>query len=246
MLSDPWTYALALFAAICIGLAKTGFSGISLIGVFILADVYGAKTSVGVALPLMIVADFMAYPAFINHGSWKPVWKLLGPALFGILAGWLLLGAINDHLARRLIGGCILLMVGIQGFRRLDPERFERVAHSRGFGLVTGTFGGFASMLANAAGPVVQLYLLGKNIPKMELIGISARFFLLINLIKVPFNAGLDLITTASLVDNAKLLPGVIAGVIAGRWLIKHVPQAVFAWMVIVFSLVAGLRLLIW
>jgi hypothetical protein len=123
---------------------------------------------------------------------------------------------------------------------------FERFAESRGFGLGAGVLGGFSTMLANAAGPVIQLYLLARRIPKMELIGIGARFFLLINVIKVPLNARLALITGESLWDNAKLLPGVVLGLLAGRWLVHRVPQAVFEWMVVGFSVLAGLRLVLW
>ena len=101
-------------------------------------------------------------------------------------------------------------------------------------------------MLANAAGPVIQLYLTARKVPKMELIGIGARFFLLINLLKVPLNARLALITSDSLWENARLLPGVVLGIFGGRWLIHHVPQAAFEWMIVVFSLLAGLRLLFW
>lgn len=246
MLSDPGIYALALLAALCIGLSKSGFSGISMISVVLLADIYGPKASVGLALPLLIVADLLAYPAFRKFGSWAPVWKLLGPALIGLGLGWWLLGVIDDGTARRAIGACVLSMVALQVFRRLRPVMFERIGESRGFGVGAGVLGGFATMLANAAGPVIQLYLLGRSIPKMELIGIGARFFLLINILKVPMNARLALITEESLLENAKLLPGVVVGIFGGRWLIRHVPQAAFEWMIVGFATIAGVRLLFW
>lgn len=99
-------YLMALLAAFCIGLSKSGFSGISMVSVFLLADLYGAKASVGLALPLLIAADLMAYPAFLKHGSWRPVWRLLGPTLAGLAIGWWMLGWIPDAMARRVIGAC--------------------------------------------------------------------------------------------------------------------------------------------
>lgn len=239
-------HLIALLAAFCIGLSKAGFSGISMVSVFLLADLYGAKASVGLALPLLIAADLMAYPAFIKHGSWKPVWRLLGPALVGLGIGWWMLGWIDDGAARRVIGACVLLMAGLQMSRRWVPEWFDRCVESKGFGLGAGVLGGFATMLANAAGPVIQLYLMARKVPKMELIGIGARFFLLINLLKVPLNARLALINSDSLMENAKLLPGVVLGIFGGKWLIRHVPQAAFEGMILVFSVIAGLRLLFW
>lgn len=246
MLSDPGALALALLAALCIGLSKAGFSGISMVSIVLLADIYGPKTSVGLALPLLIAADFMAYPAFIKHGSWKPVWKLLLPTLFGIALGWWVLGVISENAARRLIGACVLTMVLLQTFRRWQPVMFGRLAESGGFGTAAGVLGGFATMLANAAGPVIQLYLMARRVPKMELIGIGARFFLLINLLKVPLNARLALITEESLMDNLKLLPAVAVGIFGGKWLLQHVPQVAFEWMIVIFSTIAGLRMIFW
>ena len=101
-------------------------------------------------------------------------------------------------------------------------------------------------MLANAAGPVIQLYLMARKVPKMELIGIGARFFLLINLIKVPLNARLALITQESLLENLRLLPAVVVGILGGRWLLRHVPQAAFEWMIVIFAALAGIRMIFW
>ncbi|MFT4177239.1 MAG: sulfite exporter TauE/SafE family protein [Luteolibacter sp.] len=245
MLADPSIYAVALLAAFLIGMSKAGFSGISLISVFLFADIYGAKASVGLALPLLIAADLMALPAFLKYGSWKPVWKLLGPALVGLGIAWWMLGTMSDASARKWIGGCILLMVVLQAARKVVPRMAERVSGSPTFGMMAGVMGGFATMLANAAGPVIQLYLAAREIPKMELIGIGARFFLVINLLKLPLNSSLALITPASLWENVLLLPGVICGILFGKWLIHHVSQRAFEWMIVVFALVAGVRLVV-
>ncbi len=246
MLADPGVYALALVAALCIGLSKAGFSGISMVSVVLLADIYGPKASVGLALPLLIAADLMAYPVFLKHGSWRPVWRLLGPALLGIGLGWWVLGEISEMTARRLIGSCVLMMVGMEVFRSWWPSDFTKLAESYGFGTAAGLLGGFATMLANAAGPVIQLYLMAQRTPKMELIGIGARFFLLINLLKVPLNARLALITQESLLENVRLLPAVAVGIFGGKWLLRHVPQAAFEWLVVIFATLAGLRMVFW
>lgn len=235
---------LGLLAAFCIGMSKTGFSGVSLISIFILADLYGAKASVGLALPLLILADLLVYPAFRRHGSWQPVWKLLPPTLVGLALGYFLLRDVPDGLARKIIGGIILLMVGLQAVRRWHRKGFDRMAASRSFGAGAGVAGGVATMLANAAGPVIQLYLLSVRLPKLELIGIGARFFLLVNILKVPLSARLDLIDSVSLMENLKLAPGVCLGVFAGRWAIQRVSQQLFEGMIVLFAVLAGVRLL--
>lgn len=246
MTTDPAALALALVAAFCIGVSKAGFGGVSMISVFLLADVYGAKVSTGLALPMLIVADLTVYPAFRAHGSWRPVWRLVPPTAAGLLAGWWLLGRIDDTVARRVIGAVILSMVAVQAGRSVRPAGFDRLAGSRWFGGAAGVAGGFATMLANAAGPVIQLFLMSRRFDKMEMVGIGARFFLLVNLAKVPLSAGLALITPQSLWENLKLLPAVWAGIYGGKALLHRIPQRVFDWLVVLFAVLAGVRLLVW
>ena len=239
-----------MLAAFCIGMSKAGFSGISLIAVFLMAELYGAVPSTGIMLPLLIVADLAVYPAFRKHASWKPVWKLLPATLAGLAIGIWLLKVIlthesSDQIALRVIGGCILGMVALQSLRAWKPELAERLANSRVFGTAAGVTGGITTMLANAAGPVIQLYLLSRRIPKMELLGIGARFFLLVNLIKVPLSGSFNLITRATLLDNLKCLPAIFVGIWVGKWLIQRVSQRIFEWMVIGFSLLVATRLLL-
>jgi uncharacterized membrane protein YfcA len=238
---------MALTAAFCIGMSKAGFSGISLISVLLMAELYDPIRSTGIVLPLLIVADLAVYRSFRKHGSWQPVWRLLPATIAGLAIGWWLIIVMKDHpqAARPLIGGCILAMIALQALKAWKPVLFDRMAASRSFGTAAGAAGGITTMLANAAGPVIQLYLLSRRLPKMELLGIGARFFLLVNIIKLPISGSLNLITPATLLDNLKCLPGIFAGILAGKWLIERVSQRVFEWMVIGFALLAALRLVV-
>jgi len=101
-------------------------------------------------------------------------------------------------------------------------------------------------MLANAAGPVIQFYLMAKKVPKMELVGIGARFFLLINVLKLPLNAHLSLVTMDSLRQNLTLLPAVALGIFGGKAMLRHVPQRIFEQMIVIFAVFAGFRMLLW
>ena len=246
MTMEYGTFALAVVAAFCIGVSKAGFGGVSMISVLLLAEVYGARVSTGLALPLLIAADVIVYPAFRRYGSWGPVWRLLAPMMVGLLAGWWLLGKIDDAVARRVIGAVILALVAVHAGRRLWPDWFERLTASRMFGGGAGVAGGFATMLANAAGPVIQLYLMSRRFSKMEMVGIGARLFLLVNILKVPLSAGLSLITPETLLENLKLLPAVVAGIFGGKALLHRVSQRWFDWLVVGFAVLAGVRLLVW
>lgn len=237
-------YSIALFAAVCIGLSKTGFSGISLIAVLLLEDQFGAKTSVGLVLPLLILADLCVYPAFRRFGSWKPVWRLLAPALIGIGGGLYLLKRIDDELAASGIGVVIGVMALLQLIAMFRADAMRQLARSKGFGFAAGVLGGVATMMANAAGPLIKMFLLSRGFEKMELLGVAARFFLLVNLIKLPLSGIIGIVTAESLKTDLTLAPGILFGVWAGRKAIERVPQRVFAWMVLFFALVAAFRLI--
>nr|WP_281375598.1 sulfite exporter TauE/SafE family protein [Haloferula luteola] len=234
-----------MFAAFCIGMAKSGFSGTSLISVAIFTQLFGAKAQAGFALPLLILADVCVFPAFRKHGNWRDVGKLLPATLVGLGIGWWLLGNVDEQFAKHLIAGLIFLLLGLQSLRVLRPGLLERVADHRAFGTAAGVAAGTTTMLANAAGPVFQLYLLSRRMPKMELIGIGARFFLLVNLIKVPLNQNLGSLTAESLLADLKLAPGIVAGILFGRALLHRVPQKAFEWMILGFASVAAIRMLV-
>ena len=230
-------------SAFFIGVSKAGFSGVSLISVFLLAENFGAKESLGVALPMLIMADLLVYPAYRKYGSWRPVWHFLWPALIGI--GFALWGlkSFSNETVRLVIGVIILSMVALQLLRKWAPVFFEKMVHSQSFGIAAGVSGGVATMMANAAGPIMQLFLLSRRMPKMELIGVGARFFLLVNFLKLPLSAGLNLITWESLKWDFLMLPFVTLGVVIGKNLLVKVPQKAFEAMVVAFALIAGLKL---
>ncbi len=236
-------WILVTVAAFCIGVSKAGFSGISLISVFILADLIGAKQSLGFALPMLILADLMVYPAFRKYASWKSVWLLTWLALVGMAVGVTVLGNVDNDTMRKVIGAIILLMCAIQWASRINPEQFFAIACTRRFGFFCGTAGGVATVLANAAGPILQIYMVSRRMEKMELIGVGARFFLVINLLKLPLSAGLNLITPEGLLTNLILAPAIAAGVFGGHRLIRVISQKVFEMTVIAFAVVAGIRL---
>lgn len=236
-------WILVATAAFCIGVSKAGFSGISLISVFILADLIGAKESLGFALPMLIIADLLVYPAFRKYASWKSAWLLTWPALIGMALGVAVLGSVDNESMRRIIGAIILIMCSIQLISRINPEKFFAIACTRKFGFFCGTAGGVATVLANAAGPILQIYMVSRRMEKMELIGVGARFFLVINVMKLPLGAGLNLITPGSLLTNLILAPVIALGVFGGHQLIKIISQKAFEITVIAFAFIAGIRL---
>jgi uncharacterized membrane protein YfcA len=104
---------------------------------------------------------------------------------------------------------------------------------------------GFVTLVANAAGPLMAIYLVAMRLPKMQFVGTAAVFFMALNLFKVPFMAGLGLITVQSFKLNLILAPAVLSGALAGRWLLVRINQRLFERLVLILSAVAGILLII-
>ena len=90
----------------------------------------------------------------------------------------------------------------------------------------------------------MALYLLAVALPKEAFVGTAAWFFLLINLIKVPFSVQLGLINAPSLAFNALLIPGIVAGLFLGKLVVAKLPQKFFDTLVLLFAVVAAAKLL--
>lgn len=228
----------------CIGMSKSGFAGLGLVTVIVMARLFPPRESTGVLLPLLIFGDICAVAAFRKHAQWSLIGRMLPPTLLGIAAGYFLMQRIPDARFGPVIGSIVLTMALVQALRRFRPDLFEHVPHSHTFAWSMGGVSGIATMLANAAGPIMALYFLAINLPKYALVGTGAWFFLIVNVSKVPLSANLGLIHGHSLLFNAVLIPAVIAGTVLGRHLIAIVPQRVFELLLLIFAGVASLRLI--
>ena len=236
---------LALCGAFSLGVSKTGFPGLALINVLIIAQLFGAKNSVGIILPLLVFCDLTVYPLFRKYASWQALWPLIPTSVIGVVAGYFLLDAIDELTARRLIGLIILLMLALQLLRARKKDFLEALPDSRRFRWASGLTIGISTMLANAAGAAYSIYALVRKMPKHEFLGIGARLFLFLNLFKLPFLGKLDLINAQSLKLDLMLLPAVIVGILSGRKLIALVPQRTFEILLYGFSTIAGAYLLL-
>jgi len=161
-----------------------------------------------------------------------------------VVGAWVLLDTLNDQNARRIIGAIILFMLVLQLVREFRREFLEHLPDSNLFRWCSCILIGVSTMLANAAGPVYSIWALVHRMKKEDFLGVGARFFLLVNLFKVPFLGQLELINPQSLQLNALLLPALVMGILLGRKLIHLIPQRAFEILLYGFSALAAIRLL--
>jgi len=239
------SWLLLLLGGFTVGMSKSGLAGVGLVQVLAFAVVFGARQSTGVLLPLLVVGDCCAVWLMGRDVVWSYVVKLMPPTLVGVALGWLLLGRLDESVFKPFIGGLVLALCGGQLLRMWRGYLFASVPHSRSFAWGTGMVSGIATMLANAAGPIVALYLLAVALPKQRLVATAAWFFLILNVTKIPLSASLGLISLESLAIDALLAPCVLAGLVAGRAIVKRIPQKLFDTLLLLFTGVAALRLML-
>lgn len=240
--STEWI--LVTIAAFGIGLSKSGLAGVGMIHVVIFAMVFGARDSTGILLPLLIVGDVCAVKLFGTKVQWAPVKRLLPPALIGVVIGFWMMGRLDEATFKPLVGLIILGLTVTQLFRMWRPSLFDHIPHTTWFAWSLGLLSGATTMLANAAGPIVALFLLAVALPKYQLIATGAWFFLIMNVYKVPFSVALGLISPQTLLMNATLAPIVLLGLLAGRRLVQMIPQRLFDSLLLAFTGIASLRLI--
>jgi uncharacterized membrane protein YfcA len=236
-------WLLVSASALGIGVSKAGFPGVSLIPVVVFALLFGARNSTGVVLPMLLIGDTCAVATFRQHARWDSLKRLLPAACVGVVIGAMLIPRLSDALYKPLIGWVILALAVLQLIRMARPGWLADVPHAPVFSWAMGLLAGCTTMLANAAGPVFAIYALAIGLPKFEFVGTTAWFFLLINLFKVPFSAGLGLIHGRTLLFNLELAPFIVLGVFVGRWLTARLPQRVFDAVLLVLAAAAAARL---
>ena len=241
---EAWQWGLAVVAALFIGVSKTAVGGLGMVSVAIFANLLPAREASGFVLPLLICADVVAVAAYRHHTQWAHLLRLFPWTAAGVLLGWLAMGRINDREASVLIGVIILVMVGIQWWRRRRGADVDPTALGPWFPATMGVLAGFTTLVANAAGPLMAIYLLAMRLPKLEYVGTAAVFFFLLNLFKVPFMVSLDLIDWHSVTGNLWLAPAVLLGAVVGRRILPLIDQTLFERLALGLSALAGVKLL--
>jgi uncharacterized protein len=244
-------FALAAVAAVLVGVAKTGVPGFGILAVPLMVLAVGdARQSAGWLLPLLCVADLFAIAAYRRHAQARRLFALLPWVLAGMAGGALALAA-PERALRVVVAAIVIVMLALRWWRERRregtnagapaapaPDRWWQAA---GYG----TSAGFATTVANAAGPVMNLYLLARRLPKQEFVATGAWFFFVVNLMKLPVYVGHGLIDRRSLTHDAALVPAVVAGALLGRTVLRRLPQATFESLVTLLTVAAAALLLL-
>ena len=233
-------------AALVVGYSKTALGGLGVVAVAIFATVLPAKQSTAAILAVLIVGDLVAVWHYRRDADWTIVRRLLPAVLPGLAIGSVFLGVVDDTTLRRTIGAILLVLVLLQLVVKWRAgEESSSLHERRGPAWAAGSAVGFATMTANAAGAVMTLYLSAAGIDKRRFVGTNAWFFLIVNLVKVPFSVGLGLMHWRDVGRAGVLAPLVLLGGLLGYATVRRISQRGFDVAVLVASAVAAVALLV-
>src|SRR2546427_7221735 len=154
---EPWQWSLGAISAIAIGIAKTGMPGLSsFVAPLMVLTVGDARYAAAWTLPTLSTADVFAVAYWRRHADARKLFSLIPSVIVGMVGGALAL-SLSEHTLRRLVGCVVVLMLILQIERKRNADR--QVAGSASF---YGIVAGFASTIANAAAPVMNMYLLSR------------------------------------------------------------------------------------
>lgn len=247
MLSDVsiLEFLILAFAAMFIGFGKAGVAGAGMVTIPIFAAVLGGKPSTGFILPLLIIADIAAILYYRKNTRWDYLiklspWVLVGIAIATITGKYISDSGFNNLLAIVILLGVVLML--LKDLKKIPAVFFENST----FTILMGILGGFSSMIGNAAGTIMSIYLLSIALQKKQFIATRAWFFFLINLIKIPLHFFYwGTITKESLIDDAKLVTFIGLGMLLGFWAVKKINEQFFKKMVLLLVIASAISLLL-
>lgn len=238
-------WLLLALCAIFVGMSKVGIPGISMFYIPVLALIFGGKTSTGILLPMLMMADIFGVAYYHRHAEWKYLTKLLPWAFVGIGIGLWVGKIINDEWFKNIIAVLVFTGVGIMLWRERQKTN-DLFPHTWWFAAVMGISGGFATMIGNVAGPIFAIYMLAMNLPKNAFIGTGAWFFLLVNFFKFPLQVWVwNNIGLKTIVMDLMMLPAIAAGAFIGIWIVRKIPDKTYRTFIVIVTVLSAFLLLI-
>ncbi len=239
--NEQWFWML--LCALFVGMSKTGVAGLGMLIVPILATIFGGKSSSGILLPMLSMADLFAVFYYHRHAEWKYIFKLMPSTVAGVLVGLFVGNIVNDEQFKLIMAVIILVGLAIMVWR--ERKRSDvAIPHNWLFSSIAGLLGGFSTMIGNAAGPVMSIYFLSMMLPKNNFIGTAAWFFLIINLFKIPFHVMVwETIDMNTFTLNLAMFPMIMLGAFLGFRLVKIIPEKPYRIFIIASTALAALKL---
>ena len=251
---ELWQWAMGAGAALLVGISKTGVPGVGILVVPLLAEAFEARPSIGIMLPMLIMGDIFAAAWYKRHVQWDKLigllpWVVVGLAIGTVTLQWTAKLPESKDVIGQMMGALVLIMIAVYFLQKFLGEKLTPKSKIGMAG--TGVSAGFSTMVSNAAGPIMQIYLAAHRLPKEQFMGTIAWYFFTINLSKLPvyivlsmINPNNPIVTKSSAIFNLLMFPVIVVGVYIGKWLLPRMSQKQFDVAVFILAAAGAVKLL--
>ena len=236
-------WALAVLAAVLVGLSKGGLPVVGMLAVPLMALVMSPVVAAGLLLPIYVISDIFGLWAY-RHAFNKRVVAIMVPAMtIGVGTGWATASVVSEAWVTMLVGaiGAAFALNLLLRQGAVVAAKSADVAP----GLFWGAVAGFTSFVSHAGAPPYQVFVLPLKLEKAVFAGTATIAFAYVNAIKlIPYYA-LGQLSISNLKVVAILAVPASLAVFAGVRLVKIIPEKLF-FQLITWALLAISVKLIW
>lgn len=201
--------------------------------------------AIGFILPLLILADLASVWHYRRKWELSNLKFLMPGVALGVIIGVQLIHKFSPHQLNVAIGAISMGFVLFQLAKEKIFAAEGKFAPNHTIGVPCGVVAGITSTFANGAGPVISMFLIPQNLPKIIYVGTNALIFCCINWIKLLIFVPKEIITTETLRYGAMFVPVIPVGVWLGVMLNRRVPERWFVRLVYAFTFLTGLHLVL-
>jgi len=240
LITDPAFYAVAIPAALLVGVGKSGVAGgFGILAVPLIALAMPVPQAAAIVLPLLTVGDLFGLAALIRERDRALLRVLLPCGLAGTVVGFALFGVLSPKAVSGFLGVMTLLFLAQRAWSASATARVV----PRWFTALAALVSGVTSFVAHAGGPPISIALLPMRLAPAVFAATTSVFFTTLNASKWLPYAWLGLIDTTNMLSALVLAPFSVLGVWLGVKLLRRLPALWFYRVVSAGLLVTGLKL---
>lgn len=244
LLQGPVSWFLFFFCAMLIGMSKTGVQNIGTMTIPLFAMLFGAKHSTGIVLPMLCMADLLAVIYYRKRFHRDLVIKPMPWALMGLVVALIVGDYVPESNFKIIMGGCVLLGVATMAGMN-NPARVEKISGAIWFAPIIGFVLGFTTMIGNAAGPILTVYLFAMRLPKYAFVATGAWFIMILNYMKIPLQIFIwDNVSLTDFMLSLTALPFILLGGLIGIKIVHVLPEKQFKALMVALTAIATFILL--
>ncbi len=157
----------------------------------------------GILLPILCVMDAFGVWAYRRHWDHANMRVMLPAGLAGVVLATLTASLVSEHMLRVGLGTiAVAFALNYLAGTSTRARRPDRATGSFWSGLA-----GYASFLAHAGGPPLNMYLLPQRLDKAMFVGTTVVFWAVINVAKIGPYAWLGQFAPSNLTTSLALAP---------------------------------------